>query len=152
MKEVKSPASYAKLRGLKVFLAGSIEMGAAGPWQEQLVRRFEQHDVTFLNPRRDDWDSSWVQDISDPQFYQQVTWELDGLASCDYAVFYFDPDTKSPITLMELGLMAASGKIIVCCPRGFWRKGNVDIVCHRHNILVVETLDQLATELDKIIE
>ena len=152
MTEIKSTSSYAKSPGLKIFLAGSIEMGAAGPWQDQLVKQFANQNVTFLNPRRDDWDSSWIQDISNLQFNQQVTWELDGLAACDYAVFYFDPNTKSPITLMELGLMAASGKIIVCCPKGFWRKGNVDIVCDRNNILVVETLDQLAIELAKIIE
>jgi hypothetical protein len=47
---------------------------------------------------------------------------------------YFDPNTKSPISLLELGLFAQSKKLIVCCPRGFWRKGNVDITCDRYGI------------------
>lgn len=56
---------------------------------------------------------------------------------------YFDPSTKSPISLLELGLYARAGKMIVCCPDGFWRKGNVDIVCFRHKIKQVQTLDAL---------
>jgi hypothetical protein len=47
---------------------------------------------------------------------------------------YFSPETKSPISLLELGLHAESDRMIVCCPPGFWRKGNVDIVCTRYNI------------------
>ena len=27
-----------------------------------------------------------------------------------------------------------SGRLIVCCPDGFWRQGNVDIVCVRYGI------------------
>lgn len=44
---------------------------------------------------------------------------------------WFAPETKAPITLLELGLFARSGKVIVGCPDGFWRKGNVEIVCAR---------------------
>jgi hypothetical protein len=47
---------------------------------------------------------------------------------------YFSPETKSPISLLELGLHAESSRMVVCCPPGFWRKGNVDIVCTRYNI------------------
>jgi hypothetical protein len=44
------------------------------------------------------------------------------------------PESKSPITLLELGLHANSSRLMVCCPDGFYRKGNVEVVCHRHNI------------------
>ena len=47
---------------------------------------------------------------------------------------YFDPKTKSPISLLELGLFSRSDKLMVICPDGFWRKGNVDIVCEKYNI------------------
>jgi hypothetical protein len=56
---------------------------------------------------------------------------------------YFDPATKSPISLLELGLFAKTGKLIVCCSEGFWRKGNVDIVCKRYGVMQVENLDKL---------
>ena len=59
---------------------------------------------------------------------------------------YFDPETKSPITLLELGLYARSGKLVVCCPHGFWRRGNVDIVCDRYGVDQVKLLDTLIME------
>jgi hypothetical protein len=62
---------------------------------------------------------------------------------------YFDPNTKSPISLLELGLFAKSGKMIVCCPNGFWRKGNVDIVAQRHGIQCVNTLEELIREVQQ---
>ena len=59
----------------------------------------------------------------------------------------FDPSSKSPITLLELGLFAKSSKIIVCCPEGFWRKGNVDIVCERYGVKTVNTINELVSEI-----
>lgn len=132
------------------FLAGSIEMGKAEPWQDRIVKEMADRNVTFFNPRRNDWDSSWKQEISNPQFNEQVTWELEALDEADYILMYFDPNTKSPISLLELGLHANSGKMIVCCPEGFWRKGNVDIVCSKYNIKQVETIDEMI-ELAKIM-
>lgn len=127
-------------RGHKsVFLAGSIEMGTAEDWQQTVVDAFPTG-VTFLNPRRDDWDSSWEQTITNPQFNAQVNWELDNIEAADFILMYFDPATKSPVSLLELGLFADPRKMIVCCPTGFWRKGNVDIVCKRKGIYVHETL------------
>ena len=62
-------------------------------------------------------------------------------------VVYFDHKTTSPITLLELGLFSRTGKLIVCCQEGFWRKGNVDIVCKKYNIKQVENLSELIKEL-----
>ncbi len=106
-------------------------MGSAEPWQEQVVKRFNKN-VVFYNPRRDDWDSSWTHDS--PEFNEQVNWELDFLQESDIILMYFDPNTKSPISLLELGLFARQGKLIVCCPDGFWRQGNVRIVCERFGV------------------
>jgi hypothetical protein len=46
----------------------------------------------------------------------------------------FVPETKSPITLLELGLHARSGKLVVGCPHGFWRRGNIEVVCARFGV------------------
>ncbi len=129
-----------------VFLAGSIEMGAAIDWQAQLINALADLPITIFNPRRPDWDSSWKQTADSPQFREQVEWELDYLAGADVIALYLAPGTKSPISLLELGLHADSHNtnLIVCCPEGFWRKGNVDIVCQRYGVTQVDTLDQLA--------
>jgi hypothetical protein len=56
---------------------------------------------------------------------------------------YFVPSTKSPITLLELGLLARSNKLVVCCPEEFWRRGNVEVVCARYGVPLVAELPEL---------
>ena len=157
MEIVKAPclATWDIEKDTTIFLAGSIEMGAAEDWQSIIPDLFrDREELTFFNPRRDDWDSSWEQKESNPEFNKQVNWELDHLDKADIIFMYFSPETKSPISLLELGLYANSGKMIVCCPDGFWRKGNVDIVCSRHGIPVFNTLEaavgRLRTELKNV--
>lgn len=142
MIEIKAPQSYDRYRR-SVFLAGSIEMGVADNWQARVTKSLEGQEILVLNPRRDDWDSSWTQSIADPQFREQVEWELRALEDATHILMYFDPNTKSPISLLELGLHAKSGKLIVCCPEGFWRKGNVEIVCKRYGVPMVDSFDGL---------
>lgn len=150
--EIKAPSFAVPITSdPKIFLAGSIEMGTAENWQEKIVKAFPWN-VVFLNPRRDNWDSSWKQDLNNPMFYEQVTWELEMLEESDHIVMYFDPNTKSPISLLELGLWAKSGKLIVCCPDGFWRKGNVDILCQAYKIPLFTNIETLIVALKLIIK
>lgn len=145
MKIVKAPESFLwDGRKIYIFLAGSIEMGQAENWQEKVekfLNKDEFKDCIILNPRRTDWDSSWGQSIKNPQFYEQVIWEIDCQERADIVFMYFSPGTKSPITLLELGLFARLNKLIVVCPEGFWRKGNVDIVCNTYNIPLYDNLE-----------
>lgn len=123
-----------------VFLAGSIEMGKAADWQADLAAAIERANpqVVVANPRRQQWDSSWAQSISNPQFREQVEWELDHLERAHLVVFYFQPGTQSPITLLELGKHLersdARRSTLVCCPEGYWRKGNIEIACARKGL------------------
>ena len=120
-------------------------------WAKQKIGRqkchsfFSELGYTVFNPRRVDWDSSWKQEYENPQFFQQVTWELNALKQADIIVMYFIPDTQSPISLLELGLFAESGKLHVVCPQGFWRKGNIEIVCDRYEIPLYDNLQDLKT-------
>ena len=127
-----------------MFLAGSIEEGTADEWQTVITEALQDLDITVLNPRRDAWDASWTQAMEFAPFREQVEWELEAQEKADLIAFYFSPATKSPVSLLELGLAAGRRRAIVCCPDGFWRKGNVDIVCKRYGIPQVATLDDLA--------
>lgn len=133
-----------------VFLAGSIDMGKAEDWQTKLTKEIvkKHKEVVILNPRRDDWDSSWEQSIENEKFREQVEWELSSMEAADVIVFYFDKEGEAPITLMELGLNAERKKtIIVCCPDGYWKKGNVEVVCSYYDIELVNTYDELVERL-----
>jgi hypothetical protein len=130
-----------------VFLAGSIENGVAEDWQSILIEKISATDWVALNPRRPEWQSDWVQSIENPLFVEQVNWELEGLERADLIVMNFVPNTLSPISLLEFGLYARTGKLVVCCPADFWRKGNVDVVCQRYNVRQVANLEALTNEM-----
>lgn len=149
MTVIKPPYSLSEIESnFSLFLAGSIEMGIAEDWQETIITELEQFKNGYiLNPRRDNWDSTWQQVKENPQFSEQVNWELEALEKSSMVVFYFSPETKSPVSMLELGLFAQSKKIVVCCPNGFWRKGNIDIVCQRYNIKQVNTINELIKEI-----
>jgi nucleoside 2-deoxyribosyltransferase len=150
MIEIKPPTKLEYEQNQTVFLAGSIEMGTAVDWQATVRAAMSDYDIAIFNPRRDDWDPTWTQSINNPKFKEQVDWEMDAIDMADIVVFYFDPNTKSPITLLELGLCAASGvETIVCCPDGYWRKGNVEIVCNRFKMPLVATLEELVYKLKR---
>ena len=141
---LKAPADLSRIQFPKrsVFLAGSIEMGEAENWQEVVEESLAPEPVTILNPRRDDWDSSWVQSIHNKQFREQVGWELRAMEAAAVIGMYFSPGTKSPITLLELGVWAGDPKLMVFCPEGFWRKGNVDIVCVHYPTETARSMDE----------
>jgi hypothetical protein len=149
---VKAPNFFDLTGKVSVFLAGSIEMGKAEDWQTKLWKYLKDMDeLVVLNPRRDDWDDSWEQKIENKQFNEQVTWELSSQEQADVIAMYFDPTTKAPISLLELGLFGEEGKMIVCCPEGFYRKGNVDIVCKRYNIEQVENIEALMGRVKEVL-
>lgn len=144
MKSIKPNSPDQTPWGIKVFLAGSIEMGKAIDWQLEVENYFTQFtDVTLYNPRRDDWDSSWGQTPEDENFVGQVNWELDYLEDSDFIFFFFDPNTKSPISLIEFGMYVRCNpeKLIVCCPDGFWKKGNLQITGKKYGVEIYDTLE-----------
>lgn len=136
-----------------VFLAGSIELDTAIKWQKEVEDELEKLGipVNVFNPRRDGMDPNMSQDYDNPEFYHQVCWELNGLHRSDCIFMFFDPDCKSPISLLELGLFASSKKMIVVCPRGFWRKGNVDIVCEKYDVPLFDNLSSGIAYLKDVI-
>lgn len=146
-----SNISQRNINHISLFLAGSIDMGSAVNWQKYFISKLEANpqfeDTNIFNPRRDDWDSTWKQEFENPTFYQQVSWELNALEAADYIIVYFAENSQAPVTMLEFGLYAQSGKILVCCPNGFWRKGNIDIVCHKYNIPMFDDLDQIIKHL-----
>lgn len=132
-------------------------MGAAPNWQLGVEKALANYDVLILNPRRDDWDSSWEQDISNPEFKGQVTWELDGQNAADICLYVFAPnkecaaECEAPITLLELGLHAKDFTM-VCCPEGYYRKGNVDVVCEYFGIPVYEDIIPMMEDLRAVLD
>lgn len=141
------PDPIGPLAPRSVFLAGTIDMDRGVSWQQDVIAALGDLEGDVLNPRRDSWDESWVPSADDPQFRIQVQWELDGLERAGLVAMYLAPGSRSPISLLELGLLARSGRMLVCCPDGFWRKGNVDMVCEH---FAIDRVDDLGALIDAI--
>jgi len=170
MQIIEAPSSlkpFLVSKAIKVFIAGSIELGKAKDWQTEFIEKLNKEpslkkiDFILFNPRRSDWDDSWKEDINNAQFREQVEWELEAQKIANIIPMHFEPKSLAPITLMEFGLNVQfrcvalqidgwgfipklPSRLVVHCPKGFWRKGNIDIVCARYNIKQVETLNDLA--------
>lgn len=133
-----APEPITSIVGRSVFLAGSI----TDDWHARIILQLQHLPVTIFNPLRKDWDSTWVERRTDTRFCTQVQWELDAQERADVVALYLHPGVPSPISLLELGLSSRNGKMIACCPDGFYRKGNVEVVCERYGIPLVETFEE----------
>ena len=113
-----------------VFLAGTIDDGNSFNWQESLINRCQDLDIVFYNPRR----KHWNKDATKEDIEFQIKWEQEHLDSVDLIVMCLLDSSKSPISLLELGLYAQSKKLIVFCNPEFYRYTNVKMVCQKYNI------------------
>ena len=107
------------------------------------MEALEFSDCVILNLRRTRWNSRIEQRLSNPEFRGQVEREMDGQEADGFILMYFAPGTRAPITPLGLGLFAKSGKLLVCCPEGYWRRGNVEVVCARYQIPAVARFQDL---------
>lgn len=119
---------------VKIFLAGTIDNGDSTDWQTELINAIEnielRRPVKIYNPRREDWPSS----DNHREIDRQISWELHHLEKADKIVMNILANSKSPISLMELGLFAKEGRLMVFCPKSFYRYDNVLAVCKRYGV------------------
>ena len=140
-------------RGVKsVFLAGTTSIVDNRDWRDLLSTALSDVPVTIYNPYRADWDNSWREDINFAPYREQVEWELEKQDKADIIVIYFHPATQTPVSLIEFGLCArVPGKAIVFCPEGYWKRGNVQIVCKKYGVKMVENDDGLRDAIVKML-
>jgi hypothetical protein len=129
--------------GFSVFLSGNV---AGDDWRKDLVKRLDDTDIVFLDPRSDDY-SSLTQNSTDLLFRAQVNWEVSGLEQSNVIVLYFNSNGDAPISLLEFGSFLRSGRMIVRCPDGYKHKGYVDILCNRYGIRQVDSLGEIADDI-----
>jgi hypothetical protein len=120
---------------LSVFLAGTIDNGDSSNWQEDLINKCKDLNVTFYNPRR----KEWMQNPTSEDMEKQIKWEQEHLDKADLIVMFLLDGSKSPISLLELGLYAQSKKIFVFCNPAFYRWDNVRLTCDKYHIPLLRT-------------
>lgn len=147
---IRAPSDKDPRFAKSVFLAGATTQVDGHNWRELVRTALFEVPLTIYDPYRKDWDSSWREDIDFTPYREQVEWELDKQDKADIVVLYFDPATQAPISLLELGLCArVPGKAIVLCPEGYWKRGNVQIVCRKYGVETVNSVDELKEAIVK---
>ena len=138
-----------------IFLAGSIENGKAEKWHHKVVEATKNSNVALYNPRRDGWDSTWQ--FGHSELINQIKWELERIVTADAVYFYFDPNTTSPITLLELGIILGitteemDVRLVVYCPKEYFRAQNVYTTCEVFGIDVYSDFDESIQALQRLI-
>lgn len=125
-----------------VFLAGTIDNGDSLNWQNKTIIELMNlgiNDIEIYNPRREHWNSN----SSKEEMEYQIKWEQEYLDKADFIAMVLLDDSKSPISLLELGLYAKSNKLIVFCTPDFYRWDNVRLTCEKYNIQLVESTHPL---------
>lgn len=118
-----------KKKGYKYcFLAGSIDHSEPNSWRTILYKKAPET-IHFFDPTRKDHNA-----LDDEAMRQQIYWELDALELSDKIILNFLPQAKSPISLVEMGLYAKSGKLVVVCPDEFYQKRYVKALCSRYSV------------------
>lgn len=131
---------------IKIFLAGTIDMGDSEDWQNEITTRlFKEYldsdhptGLTIYNPRRDEG-FEWSSDSE----IEQIKWEMKRLDDSDIILMNFMGNSKSPISLLELGIYSKSGKLIVCCPNEFYRYNNVRLTCEKYKIPLYNNINEI---------
>ena len=128
----------------KVFLAGTIDMGNSADWQSDLKKWFSERNGRYLlfNPRRNRWNGG-----ADGEMEYQVKWELEHLEKADYIIMNILGTSKSPVSLLEMGLHARSGKLYVACEPEYYRYDNVRITCEYYGVPLYTSLDEMMKSL-----
>lgn len=138
-----------------VFLAGPTEINWRTPFLATLRGLFAAgaSNTTVYDPFQPRWDSSWREDLGDDRFRAQVAWELERQERATVVAVFFHGDSKAPVSLLELGLCARSGKAVVGCEPAYWKRGNVQAVCQRYGVPMADDLGGLASLVaDKLKE
>lgn len=145
----------ADTNNISVFLAGSIDMGSARNWQNELVDEFESDEnITFYNPRRPEGFFG-EQSLENDTFVEQVNWELDNISGADIVAMFITADSKAPISLLEFGYICGNKKIkhfAIAVEKGFYRRGNIEVMCNRFNVPLFEDLDDLVGSIRSHVE
>lgn len=136
---------------IALYLGGTIGVSTVDRWRDDIKDDLKDvDDLVIFDPVIPNWVN--VRNSKEKKFNlnKQINWELEAQEDSDYIVYYFSPYAKASFAFLELGFFStkpptytSASNIIVCCPKGFWKKDYIDVFCERYNIENVETLSEL---------
>ena len=144
--EIKEEVSNEGFLVTSIFLAGTIDCGNSPDWQHDYVEKLKENvkklpGILYVyNPRRDSGEGIQPGDIEEMNY--QITWELEHMEKASKIYMRILGDSKSPISLLELGLWAGKDptKIVVCCDPSYYRYQNIAVTCKKSSVMMIAEL------------
>lgn len=97
-----------------VYLGGSQR---GRDWRSDLYHRFEQTDVTFVNPKRDAFPDPEIDPVGHAQV---VEWEKEMLDASDIAIFWLGEGLANQASRVEIGYCIGEKKpVLIGAEQGF---------------------------------
>ena len=137
--EEELPIKSNKLQS--IFLAGSMDTQLSHNWRKQVMDAY-LGGYNFFDPTNSNYKKLNAFDMK-----LHIQWELDALAMSDKILLNFLPDALSPISLVELGLYVASNKLIVVCPKEFYKSSYVHALCEKYSTPMFNKINTALTTL-----
>ncbi len=121
---------------LFVFLAGSMGGDENGTWRERIMSDLRDEFV-FLDPTCHNHAS-----LDADGMKKHIQWELDAMELADSILLRFLPESESPISLIELGLYTFTDKLIVVCPKAFYKYNYLNVLCEKYNTPFLDNMEE----------
>ena len=123
-----------------IFLAGSMDHKQEGSWRDEISAEFGTYPI--FDPTNTKHDQ-----LNPEEMKRHIDWELDALQLSDMILLNFLPNALSPISLVELGLYVNSKKLIVICPKEFYKSSYVHTLCEKYNTPIFNNIKEAKTLL-----
>lgn len=153
----REQAELGLTRLTRLFVAGTIDLGVSRNWQAEVFEALRDiPNLAVCNPRTPGWDCNTPLDPNNEVFARQVEWEQRNLYRANIILFNFEPNSKSPVSMLELGQALEKSdwsgvQVHVVCPPEFWRYANIVLTCRRYGVAVYDTIDQAISAIQKRI-
>ena len=118
-----------------LFLAGSMNNNSTNNWRNKIIKILG-NSFNYLDPTNSNHDK-----LDKQQMKTHVEWELNAMEMADIILLNFLPKALSPISLVELGMYVASKKLIVVCPKEFYKSSYVNTLCEKYNTPIFLKMD-----------
>ena len=79
-------------------------------WRVDILRRFESMNVTFINPRRDNFADP---EIDPGEHARQVLWERQAIDRSDIVLFWLGEGLPNQASRVEIGYAIGKGKEVI---------------------------------------
>ena len=122
-----------------IFLAGSID-NSKNNWRNYQMKKFKYY--SYFDPTNYNFSS-----LNNQEMINHINWEFTAMEKADIILLNLLPNSLSPISLVELGLYVSSKKIIIVCPKEFYKSTYVYALCKKYNSIIFEKLEEVTEEI-----